>query len=675
MYTYCPSFLRMKTITVKANNHRYRLPLPSLKSAMPQSEHTPSPPGELEDGHAVGLRCEVMFLDERYDKKGEVEVVQRKGSKNDGDESSFSEYTIVSKRCFNLKKELEKNVLRIHSPHILKALAEVVHYYPEQPTRFNRPIEIEAPYKVLFHHLDELEKLCESIEDDVARLHLNLLLKFLDQQVGEETKAVKQLNANGFTDFNTLWTIFKPGELIIKGGKNPRLVRLEKVKCDENRNCGKYLEIYYLYTDFDGKRTGRASDSHRIYEKIEVPAPTEITALSWYPLKHYKGDVESLIQRLHARGERFLDIKEVNIVRYDGSFKYLKEPPYDWYSNNEDSFAGYWLPRTTNGRVVLDCNTCFEEFGTFKPTITHVLNPRDKEIQPRCTLPDWPLIDPILCPSFIYGYDPNGKVWGRFFIDQITDAQWKSDAFEFLILPSARKHVIRSLVNSHRFPEPDKVRDQGELKGKGLVILLHGAPGSGKTLTAETVAEHTKRVILSISSGSLGQRVYDIDYKFKELLKYATAWNAIVLIDEADVFLEARQGGAASRLEHNSIVAVFLRHLEYFQGIIFLTSNRIEGFDNAVKSRIHLLLGYNAPDLDSRRMLWKQMLGKIPPEEAAFDIEEVLAMVESYPFNGREISNAANTLRTLGREDGGKVTLEHFEMMKQVWSSFDAVQG
>jgi SpoVK/Ycf46/Vps4 family AAA+-type ATPase len=251
------------------------------------------------------------------------------------------------------------------------------------------------------------------------------------------------------------------------------------------------------------------------------------------------------------------------------------------------------------------------------------------------------------------------------------------------------------LVSSHRFPDPENIRDQGELKGKGLVILLHGAPGSGKTLTAETVAEHTKRVILGISSGSLGHKIFEIEWRLKELLKYATAWNAIVLIDEADVFLEARQGGVSSRLEHNSIVAgmlistslrgidhtlliidlVFLRHLEYFQGIIILTSNRVDGFDCAVKSRIHLLLGYNAPDINARRMLWKQMLGNISPEEVLFDIEEALAMVESYPFNGREISNATNTLRTLGREAGGKVTLDHFEMMKQVWSSFEEVQG
>lgn len=116
---------------------------------------------------------------------------------------------------------------------------------------------------------------------------------------------------------------------------------------------------------------------------------------------------------------------------------------------------------------------------------------------------------------------------------------------------------------------------------------------------------------------------------------------------------------------------VFLRQLEYFQGIVFLTFNRVSGFDRAIKSRIHLLLGFNTPDIDGRRSLWKQMLGKIPPEEIEFDIEEALAMVEGYPVNGREISNTINTMRTLGREEAGKVTLSHFKMMIQVWLDYE----
>jgi SpoVK/Ycf46/Vps4 family AAA+-type ATPase len=161
----------------------------------------------------------------------------------------------------------------------------------------------------------------------------------------------------------------------------------------------------------------------------------------------------------------------------------------------------------------------------------------------------------MLCPPFAYGYQPSEKVWGRFYIDQLEDAGWRDDAFDSLILPPVRKQIVRSLVNSHRFPEPEFIRDEGELKGKGLVILLLGAPGSGKTLMAETVAEHTKRVLLNISSGELGNAVHSIDTNLKRYLRYATALNAIVLIDEADVFLEARQGGLSTQLEHNSLVA------------------------------------------------------------------------------------------------------------------------
>lgn len=59
-----------------------------------------------------------------------------------------------------------------------------------------------------------------------------------------------------------------------------------------------------------------------------------------------------------------------------------------------------------------------------------------------------------------------------------------------------------------------------------------------------------------ISSGELGTEVSDIDRNLTKYLQYATIWGAIVLIDEADVFLEERMSGAsADRLEQNSLVA------------------------------------------------------------------------------------------------------------------------
>lgn len=109
----------------------------------------------------------------------------------------------------------------------------------------------------------------------------------------------------------------------------------------------------------------------------------------------------------------------------------------------------------------------------------------------------------MLCPPFAHGYCPSLKQWARFYVDLIEPAHWKEKALETLVLPESRKKIIQSLVESHRF-KTEEARDQSESKGKGLVILLHGAPGtgmlsdvclcgkvdgglhtSGKTLTAE----------------------------------------------------------------------------------------------------------------------------------------------------------------------------------------------
>lgn len=208
-------------------------------------------------------------------------------------------------------------------------------------------------------------------------------------------------------------------------------------------------------------------------------------------------------------------------------------------------------------------------------------------------------------------------------------------------------------------------------KGKGLIVLLHGEPGSGKTLTAELMAEHTHRPLLYISTGSLGDWQYRVAYELKRLLTYASIWKAIVLIDECDVFLESRKSGPSDMLAQNALVAVFLRQLEYFQGIAFLTSNRIESFDPAVKSRIHLALKYDSPDLTVRKSLWRKKLEVLSSEEAEMDVPAVVEAVADADMNGREISNAVNTARTLAADKGVKLTGEHVSTVVTLWKEFE----
>jgi len=91
-------------------------------------------------------------------------------------------------------------------------------------------------------------------------------------------------------------------------------------------------------------------------------------------------------------------------------------------------------------------------------------------------------LDPKLCPPYVYGFSFEKKEWCRFFIDNIADVDWKENALDSLILPNPQKRLLQGLVTGHKYP--DRARDEVKLKGKGLVVLLHGVPGSGKTLTA-----------------------------------------------------------------------------------------------------------------------------------------------------------------------------------------------
>ncbi len=111
--------------------------------------------------------------------------------------------------------------------------------------------------------------------------------------------------------------------------------------------------------------------------------------------------------------------------------------------------------------------------------------------------------EPLLCPPSAIGYSLSRKDWCRFLVDNIAAVRWKEDVWDSLILGDEQKTILRGLVTSHEYP--DNARNQPEQKGKGLVILLHGTPGSGKTLSAETAAEGTHKALVTTSLGELNR--------------------------------------------------------------------------------------------------------------------------------------------------------------------------
>ncbi|EMR62088.1 putative aaa family protein [Eutypa lata UCREL1] len=194
----------------------------------------------------------------------------------------------------------------------------------------------------------------------------------------------------------------------------------------------------------------------------------------------------------------------------------------------------------------------------------------------------------------------------RFSIDSLSETNWDKSALDSVIIDEHRKDVLKALVLAHEFPSG--AVDLFTQKGKGLVVLLYGSPGTGKTMTA-----------------------------------------------------------------------VLLKHLEYFGGIIFLTSSLVRVFDTAMKSRIRIALEYHPPDLDMMRRIWSSAVPAVPETERELDTDEDLDKLLANRLNGREIANAVYTSRTLARYEKTKLRSEHIikvlEAKRMFEKSFRQIQA
>ena len=188
----------------------------------------------------------------------------------------------------------------------------------------------------------------------------------------------------------------------------------------------------------------------------------------------------------------------------------------------------------------------------------------------------------------------------------------------------------------------------------------------GKTLTAETVAEFCKRPLYMVSSGDLGTDSSTLDTRLTRILDMASTWKAVLLIDEADVFLERR---SLHDMERNSLVSIFLRVLEYYEGILFLTSNRVSTFDDAFKSRIHVPLKYNDLTVESRKKIWKNFLGKL--DDSVQMNEEGYDGLAQANINGRQIKNVIRTAKSLAQYHGEKLDRTKLEQVIKIQEEFE----
>lgn len=174
-----------------------------------------------------------------------------------------------------------------------------------------------------------------------------------------------------------------------------------------------------------------------------------------------------------------------------------------------------------------------------------------------------------------------------------------------------------------------------------------------------------------VSAGELGTEPFKLELELQKILDIAHSWGAVLLLDESDVFLEKRE---VHDIHRNALVSIFLRLLEYFQGILFLTTNRVETFDDAFQSRIHVALRYGDLATKAKRSVWSLFLDMCRKskgcEVAAFSASD-LDMLSRHQLNGRQIKNIVRTAQALAVNEGAVLGLEHIKRVMEVAESFE----
>jgi len=567
-----------------------------------------------------------------------------------------------------LKSDDSRRKYKIHSiiiqsPWLKTALAEVLKDYPAIHCELKR-LEFEAPFTPFVHRWAQLlEYKSRKDLDATTAEHVELLYEVLSSELKDVIKTFEDYISHGIVTFDHIWIMYQPGALIYSNSHNGAY-GVYKLKSGSyvNTQCGRMYQINIEAIDWNGSTFGRTAQTIRIRE-FHGTAP--ILGLTAFPLSFHPHEAK-VREALISRGKKFEALAGSHYMAYDGFAigwdREGNEAPYMCTGRiiiDSDSFQRF-SPRSINRVDPLSAKECAsgpeavaEKLEIQDPTeMKYVFGKQDKEERLRLTEDHQ-----LLCLPRVRGYSLKKKQWLFFYLDLIEDIKFNDNAFASLVLPQDQKELILAFAESQAMSQC-KFDDIISGKGRGHITLLSGPPGVGKTLTAESVAEHMRAPLFMISAGDLGIDPDQVESKLTNILEMISKWNAVLLLDECDVFLEAR---STHDLERNKLVSIFLRVLEYYEGMLFLTTNRVDNIDAAFQSRIHISMAY--PDLtsSSRKCIWQNFLKSLGGLEGWKDQDlEELASVE---LNGRQIKNVLKSASLLAARKKEALNRKYVDMV------------
>ena len=238
-------------------------------------------------------------------------------------------------------------------------------------------------------------------------------------------------------------------------------------------------------------------------------------------------------------------------------------------------------------------------------------------------------------------------------VNNLEEYKFDKKLIEKLVLNEDSKGLVEMLVESSNEMMEDIIAG----KTGGVIVIATGPPGIGKTLTAEVYSEVLEKPLYNVQCSQLGTNEETLEKRLKRVLALASRWGALLLVDEADVYVRTR----GDDIQQNAIVGVFLRLLEYYRGVLFMTSNRDVLIDDAVLSRATCWIKYEMPTNQELHDIWLVLA-----KQFGIELSEKLVaeLVEAFPqgtISGRNVKNLLKLGKMRADRKHLKLTVDLFK--------------
>ncbi|KAF2113103.1 hypothetical protein BDV96DRAFT_579741 [Lophiotrema nucula] len=504
---------------------------------------------------------------------------------------------------------------------------------------------------------ERLQQECPSIE--IATQVLKTLETLINDYIKPPLRGLRDRSRQKIR-FENLWYLYQPGDLVInRPQKHDYYAKAFRIITSHggqitspdsssststafsnamNNNATRtspmsplFIEAYFY--DFDG--------SHLIpivHQFVITPYDEEmdIADLEVFPAEYARPQTR---QQLIERGEKFVRL----CYSFEGTYLDYKgwklEP-----SGQVEVAMVVSSGQQIEERVVVDPRTFLKWNSQLKPSSNQgqklALGGIDRVNSQYNTLDivrrrleamgkDATADDHALCHFRLYAFVMRTRTWIHVHVKHLVEipANPAINGLENLILPSGHKKLLLSQIDNY----PERKTSSLAFSDKGLgtvspstrtlLILLYGATGTGKSYTAETIAEKLRRPLYTLTCGSLGTTAQSIESSLAKHFEVARQWGSVVLLQHAEVlfYIQAHEHALQHAL-HGNLSPLFLESLSFYPGLLFVSMSKISNVDQAIKATARISLYYPPFDLTTTTKVWEAFVNQMQEIDRPWDM-------------------------------------------------------